>query len=215
MPLVAIGIVLVIGSALAVAMWTAATSSRVPVLVAARDIPEGAVIAREDLTTANVAAGPDVSSIPASSRSKVIGQVASVRVGKGAMLTDGQFDDDSVVGPDEAVVSVRVAPGDLPNPDLRDGQFVMVVRVTTVGAVDSRPVEVATAKVMHLEFLDDGGQGEMSVSLLVPASTAGLVADASASDEARLVLVNATEIDEGDDPSDIAVNSAPGSDGGG
>ena len=214
MPLVAIGIVLVIGSALAVAMWTTAASHRVPVLVAARDIPEGAVIAREDLATADVAAGSNVSRIPAGSRGKVVGQVASVRIGKGAMLSNDQFDEDSVVGPDEAVVSVRVAPGDLPTPDLRDGEFVMVVRVSGVGDADTNPVEVATAKVMHLEFLDDAGQGETSVSLLVPASSARLVADASASNEARLVLVEAHEIDEGEDLSGIDVQGVPSPDGG-
>jgi hypothetical protein len=213
MPLVAIGIVLIIGSALAVAMWTTSASHRVPVLIAATDIPEGAVIAREDLATANVAAGSNVSSISAGSKNTVIGQVASVRIGKGAMLSNDQFDVGSVVGQDEAVVSVRVAPGDLPNPDLRDGQFVMVVRVSGVGDADASPVEVATAKVMHLEHLDDAGQGETSVSLLVPASTARLVADASASNEARLVLVNASEIGEGDVLSDVEVQGSPSSGG--
>jgi Flp pilus assembly protein CpaB len=215
MPLVAIGVILVVGSALAVAMWTTSASQRVPVLVAARDIPEGAVIARDDLATANVAAGSNVASIAATSKNKVIGQVASVRVGKGSMLSNDQFDQDGVVGADEAVVSVRVAPGDLPTPDLRDGEFVMVVRVSGPGGGDATPVHVATAKVMHLEFVDDAGQGETSVSLLVPASTARQVADASASNEARLVLVSATEIGEGDDLSDIAVQGSSSTDGGG
>ena len=213
MPLVAIGIILVIGSALAVAMWTASASQRVPVLVAARDIPEGAVIVREDLASADVAAGSDVSSIPAGNRSEVIGQVASVRMAKGTMLNNGQFDDESVVGPDESIVSVRVAPGDLPNPDLRDGQFVKVVRVGRSGDVNSNPVEVATAKVMHLEVLEKS-QGETSVSLLVPASTARLVADASASNEARLVLVNDKKIGEGETLDGIKVTD-PNSEGGG
>ena len=170
------------------------------------------MIVREDLARLS-RGGSEVSSIPAGDRSEVIGQVASVRMGKGTMPQQRPVDDESVVGPDESIVSVRVAPGDLPNPDLRDGQFVKVVRVGRSGDVNSNPVEVATAKVMHLEVLEES-QGETSVSLLVPVSTARLVADASASNEARLVLVNDNKIGEGENLDGIVV-AEPNTEGGG
>ena len=59
-PWIALGVLLMAGSILGFALWSAAQSTRTPVLVAAHDIDAGSILVESDLAVASIAADADV-----------------------------------------------------------------------------------------------------------------------------------------------------------
>ncbi len=83
-------LVVLLGGLLAFAAGQMLTA-RTEVLAVARDVQLGSAITAEDLTVANVSSDPNLSPIPASQRSEIVGMVAQVPLTRGALLTGARL----------------------------------------------------------------------------------------------------------------------------
>lgn len=182
------GLLLVVAGALAVGMWSSALSDRHAVLVAAREIPPGAIITRGDLRPIQVAMDESGSTIATSLAAQVVGKRAGVLIPKGAFLHPDYVIVGSAIAPGNAVVGVALIPGAIPVSDLGVGDRVGVVAVsdsTTPGAAS--PEMVATAKVVRVVPSPDSDK--VVVSLEVAEDDAAVIANAAGHDLVRLVLL--------------------------
>ena len=87
-------LVVLLGGLLALAAGQMLTA-RTEVLAVARDVQLGSRITAEDLTVANVTSDPNLSPIPASQQSQIVGMVAQVPLSRGELLTGAQVGPDS------------------------------------------------------------------------------------------------------------------------
>ena len=185
-PWVALGVILVVAGALIFGLMVQSAGDRAAVVVAARDINPGQVIAAGDLRVVDVAIDGKASTVPASQRGELVGQTATSRIPAGALLSLGQFSADSGIAPGSVVVGALLGPGGLPVPNLRVGDEVTVLeaRDTERSATDAEPLGNAT-----IYMVTPGTQpGTQFVSLVVDESLAQRVTDAAAGQRLRLVL---------------------------
>lgn len=188
-PWIALGIILVVAGALIFGLMVQSAGRRVAVVVAARDINAGQVIAAGDLRVIDVAIDGAASTVPASQRDALIGQTATSRVPSGAVLSRGQFADSSGLGPGRVVVGALLGPGGIPVPNLRVGDNVTLLeaRDTERATTTAEPVGDA---VIYL-VTPATQPGTQFVSLIVDEALAQRVTDAAAGQRLRLVLGSA------------------------
>ncbi len=193
-PWVVLGVLIVAGAALAFGVWSSALGERQTVVVAAREITAGTVIAAADLRTARLAVDGDVGFVAATRSGSLVGRLAAVTIPAGGLVHPGQVTDGSLLGPGEAVVGVSLAPGAVPTPNLRAGDRVDVVAVSDparpAGGDDDGSGVIASAEVFAMVALDDASRAVV-VSLSLPVGDAPAVADAAGAGRVRLVLLPA------------------------
>jgi hypothetical protein len=102
-------------------------TARTEVLAVARDVPLGSTITAEDLTVANVTSDPNLSPIPASHRSQIVGMVAQVPLTRGELLTGAQVGPDSGFTAGEMLVALPLKEGQFVARGLSPGQQVLIV----------------------------------------------------------------------------------------
>ena len=189
---VALGLLLVFGSGLAFAAWSHASSARVAVLVAARDIDPGEVIGPDALRSEEVAAGPGVARVTRSEESLVVGKLARGPIPAGALMVPTMVTDGGVVPAGHTVVGAVLAPGAYPTAALRAGDPVELVAAAVATDPDAPPVSLGRGEVWAIEQADGAAASPgRFVSLLVPADQALAVTNAAALQQLRLVLVGA------------------------
>jgi Flp pilus assembly protein CpaB len=161
------------------------------VLVIARPVAYGQVIANEDLKVARVS-GTGVSKIEASHRSQVVGRRVRATLSEGTVLASSMLLQGPAVGPGESVAPAALRPGTFPA-GLQPGDRVRVVRLPGSGSSQAtEPRALTTATVMSVASPKDRvGTANTAVSLVVPSETADAVAAAGASGQISLVLVPA------------------------
>ena len=159
------------------------------VLVIARPVAYGQVIANEDLKVARVS-GTGVSKIEASRRSGVVGRRARATLAEGTVLSSSMLMYGPVVGPGESVAPASLRSGTFPA-GLQPGDRVRVVRLPASGSSQaSEPRALTTATVLSVASPKERvGTSNTAVSLIVPAETADAVAAAGAAGQISLVLV--------------------------
>jgi hypothetical protein len=183
--LLAVGLVL--ACALAGVIVAKRVDTRVPVLAAAHAISAGQTLSAADVTTVKVAADQGVATLPAAQLSTVVGQVATLPLAAGTLLSPAQFAGPVWPGPGEAVIAVPVKPGRMPS-GLPAGAHVTVLVVPTAtpggvagtgaGQSGQGQVQTATATVVSLEAASDQS-GDTVVTLVLSAPDATRVAAAS------------------------------------
>lgn len=193
LPYLGLGILLMVVGAIAFGLWgSSSTASTRLVLAAAHDIAPGAVITRGDLRSVRVSVGSDASVVPTSDLDGLVGKRAAVAIPSGALLSSGSVRAGAEVQQGEAIVSVLLAPGTAPVPDLQVGDRVAVVAASTgkTGASGTAGV-LATADVVGVTPQRQGGSttGTIAVSLRVPVASAASIADAAAAQRVSLVLI--------------------------
>jgi hypothetical protein len=103
------------------------------VLAVAHDVPIGATIQDSDLTVASLTKDPNLSPIPASQRSQVVGMVAQVGLVKGELLTRAQVGPTSEFTAGQQLVALPLKQGQFPARGLVPGQKVFVVATPGTG----------------------------------------------------------------------------------
>lgn len=182
------GILLVVASALAIGIWSSTLSDRQGVLVAAKEIAPGAIIARGDLRPVQVAMDETGSTIAVSRAAQVVGKRSAILIPKGAFLHSDYVISGSAIAAGNAVVGVALVPGAIPVNDLGVGDTVGVVAVSDSTAPTAvAPEIVATAKVVRVVPSQDSDK--VIVSLEVAEDDAGVIANAAGHDLVRLVLL--------------------------
>lgn len=194
----------------------------VAVLVVARAVPPGAVVTRDDLTTASISATGRLSAIPARDAASIVGRHAAVGLVAGELLTYGAVASGGGIPAGDAVVGVAARPSQLPAEGVSAGEAVDVVLTgipgspaliggasVATGGPDgaggpsaaqptalSSTVLVPHALVVGVALPAASSSGSSSattvVSVLVPHAVAAVVATASAAGQVALVAVEAS-----------------------
>ncbi len=192
LPLVVVGVLLVIGFALAFADASLHLGSREQVLVVAQPLTAGQVLTSGDLRVARVSTGAGLQVVPVADESSVVGRHVAVPLVAGALLTSSEVGAPPAVGSGSDVVAVGLKPGGYP-PDLAPGDRVQVVPVASpssgsgAGSVTSgSPV---AAPVLAVDAAPAGSGSPTVFSLQVTRADADEVAALAAAGQASLVEV--------------------------
>lgn len=197
-PWIALGVLLVLGCALAFGVISTRLGERQAVLAVARPVPAGQLVTATDLATVHVTVDPGLIPIPATARSSVIGRPAAVPLVPGAPLTPAQLGVPSTLAPDQAVVALALKAGRFP-PGLSPGAHVLVADTGTDSqataaatgsstALEDNPL-TSSATVVEVDRPSDDTEDTTVVSLRVPATGAARLAAAGAADRVALVLL--------------------------
>lgn len=187
MPWLALALVLVVGGGLLVGLLVQSAADRSTVLAAARTIAPGQVITNADLRVVDVGVDGEVSLVPATSRSSIVGKVAVVGIPEGALLAPVQVAAGGGIESGTVVVGALLAPGELPVSALRAGDAVALVAVSGGQGADRESLGTGTI------FTTAAGTqtGSVFVSLVVDQAIAEQVADVASQQRLRLLLLPA------------------------
>jgi hypothetical protein len=192
-PLVVVGVLLVVGCALAFTDASLHLGSREEVLVVTQPLAAGQVLTPGDLRAAKVSTGSGLAPVPVTEESSVVGRSVAVPLVAGALLTSGEVGAASPVGSGSDVVALALKAGSFP-PDLAAGDRVQVVPVSSPsssgGASNSAGSPVA-ATVLAVEAASAASGGPTVISLQVSTGDADEVASLAAANQASLVQVGA------------------------
>ena len=191
LPLVVVGVLLVMGFALAFADASLHLGSREQVLVVAQPLAAGQVLTSGDLRAARVSTGAGLQVVPVAEEPSVVGRHVAVPLVAGALLTSSEVGAAPAVGSGSDVVAVGLKPGGYP-PDLAPGDRVQVVPVTSssgsgAGSVTSGSPVAAT--VLAVDAAPAGSGSPTVFSLQVSRGDADEVAALAAAGQASLVEV--------------------------
>jgi len=191
LPLVVVGVLLVIGFALAFADASLHLGSREQVLVVAQPLAAGQVLTSGDLRAARVSTGSGLQVVPVADEPSVVGRHVAVPLVAGALLTSSEVGAAPAVGSGSDVVAVGLKAGGYP-PDLAPGDRVQVVPVTSssgsgAGSVTSGSPVGAT--VLAVDAAPPGSGSPTVFSLQVSNTDADEVAALAAAGQASLVEV--------------------------
>ena len=193
MPLVVVGVLLVLGCALAFADASAHLGSRQEVLVVTQPLAAGQVLTTADLRSARVTTGGGLDAIPSGEESAMVGRPIAVPLVAGALLTSGEVGSATPVGAGSDVVAVALKAGGFP-PDLAPGDRVQVVPVVSssgsTGGASTVGSPVA-ATVLAVQVAPADSDSGTVFSLQVAKSNAEEVAGLAAAGQAALVQLGA------------------------
>ncbi|GAA1094957.1 SAF domain-containing protein [Nocardiopsis metallicus] len=138
--LMVLGVLLITTCALAGAALVQSLDERTQVLVVAREVAIGQVLAEEDLVAAQVSADPSVETVPADQADSVVGQTAVTPLSPGELVTRAKVDSDPLPESGHQLVAIALRPSQLPAQGLRVGDVVQVV--STPGEGGEVPTEL-------------------------------------------------------------------------
>lgn len=185
-PELALGVLVTVGFALGAVVWHLNSVDRVPVLTTATAITRGEVIEATDVRVVYLSADDPVTVLRSSESAAVVGQVASVDLAQGSLLTRDLVESALTVDPGSAVVGLALEPGQFPTRGLAPGDRVDVVAPTDPSVEVTESVLTAGATVFAVEEL---ASDRLLVSILASEQDARIVA-AAAGSPLRLVLVS-------------------------
>jgi len=167
------------------------------VLAVARPVAVGHAIGDADLVALSLSVDPRIRPLPASARSQVVGQVATVNLVPGTLLLRRMLTPGSLLQPGEGIVGLAVKAGQVPE-QLAPGDSVQVVRAPAPAGASNEPptddggsgVLVSRAKVLSVTGLADGETTR--VSLIVPLVDAGRLYRANATGQLALIVMAAS-----------------------
>jgi hypothetical protein len=194
LPLVVVGVLLVVGCALAFTDASLHLGSREEVLVVAQPLDAGQVLTTGDLRAVRVSTGGGLDAVLVGEESSVLGRRAAVPLVAGAVLTSSEVGNAPPVGSGSDVVAVGLKAGSYP-PDLAPGDRVQVVPVASsssgsdTGTVTSGSPVGAT--VLVVEPASAESDNPTVFSLQVSTSDADEVASLAAAGQASLIEVGA------------------------
>ena len=174
------GVTMVALGALAT-MWLVSTSGdRVEVVMVARDVPYGAQLSAEDLTTTAVAVDPTVHVIAADAAAGLVGMTAAANLTAGSLLSSSDVTPGGVLGSGEVLVPLPMAFERVPAGGLVAGDHLLVVDAPPQGAdpvpgapsqFDARVVRVGTPDVNGTVVVDVAASASDGAQLATRAAT--------------------------------------------
>lgn len=182
-------------------LWRSATGTT-PILVAARDIPPGHVLQRDDLRIGEARLDGSLASMALTEADldAAVGRATSTTIHAGEIVVAPDLASGPVLGPDEVAVTIPVA-ADTIYPGLRPTDKVALLATTNAGKPESRTVTLidrATVFAIGLErrvirsgTSDNPNDGATvaNITLAVPRSEAEAVAHALANASITVVLL--------------------------
>lgn len=190
LPEMAVGLIVVLGFALAAVLWQLNAVQKDPVLALANDVSRGEVIEADDVRVVYVASDDPIAHLASSQSATVVGRIARSDLPAGALLTRDAVSDGPAVEAGQGVVGLALEPGQVPSSRLRPGDLVNVVTAgapTTSTSSSTDEVLVERAEVFAVEELT--ASGRLFVSLKASEADANKVAAAAERGPVRLVMV--------------------------
>ena len=123
----AAAVMLVLLGGLVVMMALPRYAERRDVLVMARPVKAGQLLVAQDLTTAKIAAGPEVSTIAGGDAARVVGRIARADLAAGVALAPSLVAEDTGFGSGQALVGLALKTGQMPAAGIQVGQSVTIV----------------------------------------------------------------------------------------
>jgi hypothetical protein len=199
-PEVALGLLLVVGGALAALVWQLTANQTTPVLAVATDIAQGSEVRLEDLQLVEIRSDDAINVLQADQTSLVVGQVARTDLAAGTLLTPQDVTGGSIIEPGQGVVGLALLPGEYPSLRLSPGDTVSVVltpAASDTGAIgDSADTSVAAVEAQVLvpqasvqEVAPLSNADGYFVSLSMTEAEAAVTARAASQGRVRLVEV--------------------------
>jgi len=184
---IAVGVVVLAASSALGGALALRGEHRVALLTLARPVTAGQTLTARDLAVAHLA-GSGVHGIAASYANQLVGETVEANLPAGTLLTAQMLTPSSLPGAGQQLVAVAVKPGAFP-PSLQAGRSVSVLQVSSAnGGSGTRPtVLVPSARVLQVQ--PEASTGVTVVSLVVDASQALAVAQASATGAVSLSLL--------------------------
>ena len=186
-PELAVGVLLVVGCALAATLLFLQADRKQPVAAFASAVRAGDVIEHSDLRVIYVSSDGELATVSPDAASTYVGKRALRDVARGSLLTPDGVGDGPALAPGEGVVGVAIGAGAVPTSTLAVGDLVNVVTSagdTGAGAGEAVLVEGAAIHAVEEADVD----GTMIVSLRTSIAAANRVAAAEPT-KLRLVLV--------------------------
>lgn len=178
----AMGAALVVLAGVLVAWALSNASDRVQVVQLAQAVQVGEPIEAVDLTFASVAHDSAVQSlVPAASLDTLVGRVAAIDLQAGVLMQSGMWRDATHMAVGEESVGALLSVGRFPA-GLSRGDVALAAPVTSVDV--SVAASTVAVRVLDVEASDDG---ELTVTLAVPAAQSIAVAQLAATDQLLLV----------------------------
>lgn len=172
-PEVALGILVVVGSALVALWWQTRAYPTSSVLVAAQAVERGRTITMDDLGVVELQSREPVAVVAADQSDSVVGRIALIDIEPGSVLSPTMMAEVSDIGPDEAVVGLFVKANQIPSVRIGVGS-VLTVLDSTVDRDSEGSVLAERAEVVDVE--PGNSFGEMLVSVRVTREVAPSVA---------------------------------------
>ena len=189
--LAALALLLIVAGALGSALVAYRSGDRVAVLVARRDIPVGAEVTREDLTTAQVSAD-GAASVSASAAANFVGTWATTTVPAGTLINRTMFRVGSPTPPGAIVVGVVVSATQRPAAPLRTGDVVRAYLVPKGNdSLSGTPGRILIRAARVVDVRGGSNSDSTAVSLLVPETLAQGVVPAASAGQVSLTLLGA------------------------
>jgi hypothetical protein len=189
----AVGIAVVAACGLVAVVWNATSDATSPVIVLARDVARGTVLAGADLRVERVRVPGAVPTIAPQDARRLLGRIATVDLPAGTLVSASLLADRPAATGNERVVGLALGAGETPL-RLRRGDRVDVIRTPTAGTgvAPAPEVLVTGAVIADVETADDP-QRTVRVGVIVPAVSAPVVAAAMANRQLRLVGAGAPD----------------------
>lgn len=181
---------LVVLGGLLVMVALPAYANRVNVVVLARPVRAGHVLVADDLRTAKVAAGADVSTVRAAALGTVLGKMARTDLSAGVLVSPSLVADSNGFVAGQALVGLALKTGQLPATGASAGQRVSIVGTPGTGSGQTSPLAGASfSAVVVSAGVKDPATGLSVLDVRVRAVDAASVARlASTGNLAVLVL---------------------------
>ncbi len=182
-------------------LWRSATDTT-PILIAARDIPPGHVLQRDDLTIGEARLDGSLAllALTQTDLEAAVGRTTSTTIHAGEMVVRPDLASGPVLGADEVAVTIPVA-ADSIYPGLRPTDEVSLLATSNAGKPDSRTVTLLDRstvfaiglerRVIRSSTSNDPNDGATvaNITLAVPRSEAEAIAHAVASATITVVVL--------------------------
>lgn len=195
LPELAVGVLLVVGCALAALMLAAGGRDRTPVVALAGDVSRGQVLTADDLSTVYVESDSSIASTPADDRGDLVGLAALSDLPSGALVTPGQLAEPvEVLDAGAGTVGLSLEAGQLPSLRLAPGDEVSVVAAGDAASGREPGRVVESGEVVAVEELtadaQQGGQRRWWIAIRASEDeAAALGATVAGGSRVQLVLV--------------------------
>ena len=157
-PELAVGVVLIVGCALAATLLFLQSDRKVPVAAFAADVAAGDVIKRSDLEVVYISHDGSIATVSPEGAATFVGKPAARDVGRGSLLTADVVAEAAPLAAGEGVVGLSVSRSTAPSSRLTAGDLVNVVFIE-----DGSTRVVERAVVHEVEELEDGSGWTVSV----------------------------------------------------
>ena len=185
-PELALGLLLVVGGALAASALAGKRTETIQVVAAARDVDRGRPFSAEDLVALEVESRFAHSMMSTQDASSLLGRVSTVDVPEGTPILPTMIQSMAPLGDGEEVVSLRVEVGDVP-PSVGVGDRVRVVLVPDPSlSVDTAVTEFDVPAVVWDVVAPSEESTDFVVSLVVPRE---FLAKSAMSGRSKIALV--------------------------